>query len=198
MTLTTRDRRALIALGGAVAITMVVYFWTESGSSAEVVPPAAESIPVAEKRLGSLREMVATVPGKQQVTEQIAAQVAVLEKGLLSGDTAAQAQASLLQHVRRLAREQAPPVEVAQVEMGPIRPIGKEYGEALVSVSMNCRIEQLLQLLADISARPELIATNEMRVLAGDPKQKLVNVRLTVSGLVARKLVPENKGLGVF
>ena len=41
----------------------------------------------------------------------------------------------------------------------------------------------------------EIIATDEIRCGAANPKSKSMPVRLTVSGLVPRRLVPEKKGM---
>jgi hypothetical protein len=68
----------------------------------------------------------------------------------------------------------------------------------VVSVSVEGRIEDLLNLLAEIGAQPELVALHELRVSAGDQRKKTVNARVTVSGIVPRNLVPEKKGLGRF
>jgi hypothetical protein len=64
----------------------------------------------------------------------------------------------------------------------------------LVSIGTNCRIEQLVNLLADISAQPEMIATEDLRITVADAGQKIIGVRLTVSGAMSRALVPERKG----
>jgi hypothetical protein len=197
MTLGPRDRRALIALGVAVALSAGVYLWYPSGS-ATAAAPAVDSIPVAEKRLAKLQQVAASAPGKQKTLDQVMAELRRREKGLLDAETAAQAQALLLQMLRRLSRSQAPPLEIRSVEIGPVYPLGADYGEALVSVSFDCRVEQMVNLLADLTAQPELLATHEIRVNAGDPKQKTLGVRLTVSGAVAKRLVPERKGLAAF
>jgi hypothetical protein len=198
MTLQQRDKRALTALGVAAAVFLAVYSWPSGETAPAVVEAAPPSIPAAEQRLARLREIVATVPGKQKVADTLAAQLAGTEKGFLTGETAAQAQAHLLQIVRRLARAQAPPIDIGQADMGLIRALGKDYGEALVSITTTCRIDQLVQLLADITAQPELIATEDIRVNAGDVKQKLVAVRLTVSGVIPRRLAPERRGGPAF
>jgi hypothetical protein len=198
MTLQPRDRRALLILGGAAVFSLVFYFWPMGDAGVEIVSASPSSIPQAEQRLARLRQSVAGVPARQNVLDQVAAQVREREKALLPGETAAQAQATLLKTVQRLARAQAPPIDLGQVDMGPIRRLGKDYGETLVSVSMNCRIEQLVNLLADISAQPELIATHDLRVSVADSTQKTINVRLTVSGVIARTLVPERKGGVLF
>ena len=62
-------------------------------------------------------------------------------------------------------------------------------------MSFEAGIEQLVNLLADLGAQPELLATSEIRIGQANGAQKLIPVRLTVSGIVPRKLIPEKKGL---
>ncbi len=126
------------------------------------------------------------------------AELATREKGVIQADTLAQAQAQLVQIVRRLTSAQTPPIEVRSVEIGQARPLGEQYGEIWVPMSFECRIEQLVNLLADMTAQPELIATSELRVSAANQTDKTINVRLIISGVVPRKLVPEKRGLGLL
>jgi hypothetical protein len=193
VTLSTRDRRALILLGVAVA-AMAMYLLASSGDP-EVVE-ATTSIPAVEKRLLRLRQVVASAPVQAETLKRAEARAAEAEKDLIQAETAAQAQAQVLQIARRLCRSQSPPVEIRSVELGQIRPLGDDYGEALVTVSFEAQIHQLVQLLADVTAQPELVATEDLRVNAADARQKTMQVRLTISGVVPRKLVPEKKGLG--
>jgi hypothetical protein len=53
-----------------------------------------------------------------------------------------------------------------------------------------------VNLLADLGAQPELLATNEIRVGQATGPEKMLPVRLSISGIVPRKLIPEKKGLG--
>jgi hypothetical protein len=186
--LNQRDRRALAFLAAGLLVTALVYFWPAPAS--DVVRPAESSVPTAERRLDRLREIAATVPGKQKLVDGVTAQLKEREKGLIEADTGAQAQAQLTQVIRRLMRAQSPPMDTGQVELGAIQAFGKDYGEAIVTFNTNCRIEQLVNLLADLSKQPEAIATRELRVLAADPRQKLISVRLAVSGVLPRRLVP--------
>jgi len=186
--LDARDRRALTLLGVAALITTLVYFWPTG--TGDVVRPSESSVPMAERRLERVRELAATVAGKQKLLDGVAAQLKAREKGLIEAETAAQAQAQLSQVIRKLMRAQSPPMETGQVELGQIQPLGKDYGEALVTIGTNCRIEQLVNLLADLSRQPEAIATRELRVLAADARQKTIGVRLTVSAVLPRRLVP--------
>jgi hypothetical protein len=197
MTLSGRDRRALILLAAAAAFSLAVYFWPQ-GSAVEIVTPRADSIPAAERRLARLRGLAATIPARQAVLAEAKKDLEAREKGLLNAETSSQAQAAMLQLIRKLAREQSPPVEISQTELGAIAPFGQDYGEALVTVSYTCRIEQLVNLMADLSAQPEMVATRDLIVRAADPKQKTVFVRMALSGVVPKRLAPERKEGGLF
>lgn len=197
MMVSERDRRALILLAGAAAFSLAVYFWPQ-GSAVEIVAPRADSIPAAERRLARLRGLAATIPARQAVLAEAKKDLEAREKGLLNAETSSQAQAAMLQLIRKLAREQSPPVEISQTELGAIAPFGQDYGEALVTVSYTCRIEQLVNLMADLSAQPEMVATRDLIVRAADPKQKTVFVRMALSGVVPKRLAPERKEGGLF
>ena len=189
-----RDRRALAILGAALLLGLVYLLWP-SGSSTAVVA-STDSVDLAEKRLAKLRETAATVPAKEDALKKVSAELATREKGLIVADTAAQAQAQLIQLIRRLGSAEAPPVEIRSTELGPITPFGTAYGEADVSVQVECRIDQLVNLLAALAAQPELVSTSDLRINATNAKEKTVNVRLTVAGIVSKKLVPVKKGAG--
>ena len=196
MTLQGRDKRALLILAVVLPIAALIY-WTSgssSGSSVKVVAPS-ETVGRDEKRISVLRTALATVDGKEAVLKQVSSELAEREKGLIPGDTAEQAQAQLLQIMRRLAKAQVPPLDIRQSELGQPRSYGESYARVTVSVSLDCRIDELVNLLAALSAQPEIIATDEIRCTAANPKSKLMPVRLTVSGLVPRRLVPEKKGI---
>jgi len=200
MNLSDRDRRALTYLG--LAAVLYGLFWLynsvgSSSSSAKVVAPV-QSVDMAEKKLANLRKIAATVPGKETVLTNASAELAAREKNLIKGDTAAQAQAQLLQVLREVARNQTPPLEIKQVELGQPAPFGDAYGIVSVSVTVDCRIDQLVNFLAFLSAQPEIIATDQIRFANANAKFKTTQIRLTISGLVPRKLVPVRKGLAAF
>jgi hypothetical protein len=123
------------------------------------------------------------------------ADLAAREKGLLQADTAPQAQAQLFQILRRVGRSLPQPVEIRANEIGQAKSFGDDYGEVSVSVSFECGIEQLVNFLAELGAQPELLATSDLRLGAAREKDKILPVRLTVAGVVPRKLIPEKKGL---
>lgn len=197
MRLSERDRRALLVLAAAAVIFAAVY-WLWPAEAPAPVAPSGGDIPAAERRLERLRRLAASVPGKQEALKAVRAELEGRERSILRAETGAQAQARVLEIIRRAAKTLPVPVEIRSIELGPIRPFGEDYGEALVNVSFECRIEELVNLLAELTAQPELIALSELRIGAGNPKEKTVNARLTVSGIVPRALAPEKKGLGRF
>jgi hypothetical protein len=181
--------RRYLAFGAASLIAgLIIHYWPDSTAA----PVAPSDTPArAEARLELLRATAATVPDKEEILSKAQADLASREKGLIIADTAAQAQAQLITIVRAIGRAEAPPVEIRNTDGLGIRPFNDSYGEVTVSVQIECRIDQLVNMLASIAARPELISTSDLRIGSANPKDKTVGVHLTVSGIVPRKLVPE-------
>lgn len=193
--MTARDRRALGMLGGAAVLAAVVWIaWQPRQTQGNA--SAADSIPLLEIKLERLRRVAATVSGKEQLRKQVMAELEGREKSLLRADTPALAQAQLLDVLRRTARALPQPIEFTSSELGqPPAPFGKDYGEVFVSVNFLCPIEDLVNFLAELTAQPEAVATREMRISQRPAdKHKAIAVRLTVSGLIPRSLMPEKRG----
>lgn len=198
MNLSDRDRRALAVLAAGLVVFLVFYLATRTSDSGGKVVEPIQSVERAQKQLEIYRKAAATLPAKQEIYKKVTAELAEREKGLLVADTAAQAQARLLQILRELAKNQTPPIEIRQTELGQAKLFGDAYGEVGVSITMDCNTEQLVNFMAFLSAQPELIATEEIRFAAGNAKTKVVPVRLTVNGIVPRRLVPSKKGTSTF
>jgi len=202
MTLQSRDRRALMILA-PVLLAALIYSLTGSSSGGGSVKFSApvDSVDKAEKRLAILKNAAATLGDREKVLKLASAELATREKGLIPGDTADQAQAQLLQVLKRVGRAEAPPLEIRQVELGQPTGYGDAYGRVTISVTFDCRIDELVNYLAALSSQPEITATDEIRFGSPNPKQKNMSVRVTVSGIVARRLIPEKslkKGLMEF
>jgi hypothetical protein len=197
MTLTTRDKRALLGLGVAAVVAAIFLLNSSSGGAPEVIS-ASDTIPSVERRLAQARRLAASVPGKQELLTHVSGELAGREKGILQAKTAAQAQARLLDIVRRVGKAQQPPLDFGTFELSQeIKRLG-DYGEVEITVGLTCRMEDLVNFLADLTRQPETVATSELRVVASDAKQKTVSVRVTVVGVVPQRLVPAKKGLGAL
>ncbi len=113
MTLAGRDRRALLILGAALVVGGLLYWYSNytpssSGGGAKISSPL-DSVDRSQKRLAMLRRQAALLPGREAVLKQISLELAQREKGLIPGDTAEQAQAQLLEIIKRSRRTAEPP-----------------------------------------------------------------------------------------
>ena len=197
MTTGTMDRKTLLILVGGVAVVLSLRFGLFTDRSAAPVMEQVDSIPVAEQRLAHLREVAATLPARQAMLEAAQAELATREKTLLKADTMQQAQAQLLDLVQLVARANG--IDTHGVERQSGRAINADYGEVSVEVTFTCGIEQLVNMLAALGDQPQLVASEEIRVVHGNDKKKNVMVRLMVAAPVTRKLIPESKkGLATF
>lgn len=191
-----RDRRALIVLGVFAVLTVLYLVLNRNTGSSVVAPSVSETDPrMAQQRLARLRQVAATVPSREAVLKQTSADLADRERGIIQADTMAQAQASLVEIARRVGKGED--IDLRGGDFGAPKLAG-DYGLVFAAVTFDCRIEQLVNFLADLSKIPELVVPYDERIAAGNPKDKTMNVRVTLAGVVAKKLVPEKKGLAGF
>jgi hypothetical protein len=197
MTIGTLDRRLVYLLVGSALAMLIIRFGFLGESAAPVVAASVESIPQAEQRLDQLRRVAATVPGKEAVKKQMDAEVSQREKGLIGGETEAQARAQLLELTTNIAKANG--IDTRGMDDYHSKVITPDYGDISVTVSFTCGIEKLVNFMAAMANQPQILATNEIQINGGNDKKKNIQVRLNVSGLVPRKLLPaEKKGLAAF
>jgi Tfp pilus assembly protein PilO len=193
-TLGTINRRTLllllVMLGLLVAV--ILRFGLSNDSATAVVAPS-DSIPAAEHRLERLRQVAATVPGKQEVLKKALAEMEARHAGMLQADTSAQAQAQLIEVIRRVAMANG--IDARGAEEMRVRPLANDYGEVSVTVTFTSAIEQLVNFLAALANEPQILATNEINISGGTDKKKNVQVRLGLSAVVPKKLVPAKRAV---
>ena len=194
MTLSARDRRALMLLVVGLFVAGVLRFAFSDRTSAPVAA-SADSVSMVQQRLARLRQIASTVPVREAVMKQAAADLADRERGMISGDTAAQAQAALLELARNIGKNNQ--VDVRGGEFGAPKAFG-DYGLVYATITFECHVEQLVNFLADLSHRPELVSPQEERITAGNPKEKTMGVRMVLAGVIPKRLLPEKKGLGAL
>jgi hypothetical protein len=195
MTVGKLDRRSIAALLIAMAVLVLVKYVVLRERTDEVVE-AQETPATAERRLDRLRQIAATVPGKEQVYKKAAAELALREKGMIPAQTIEQAKVSLLEKVQNIGR--ANQIDVRGSQDFRQKPQDEDYGEVSVTVSFSCGVEQLVNMLTAIGNQPEIMATDEIHVSGGNDKKKNLQVRLSVATPVRRKLLPEKKGAAAF
>ena len=198
MSISERDRRALILLGVGLVVAAVLYFGFPNNGGTAGVPATAgtvDNIALAQQRLTRLRQIAATVPAREAVLKQTSADLADRERGIIQADTAPQAQAALLEIARRLGKDEQ--IDLRGGDFGAPKAYG-DYGLVYATVTFDCHVEQLVNFLADLSREPEIVVPSEERITSGNPKEKTVAVRMLLAGVVAKKLVPQKKGLAGF
>jgi len=195
MNVGTIQRKHVLMLLAAVAL-MLAYKFSGGGATETAVAAPTESIPVAEKRLEIVRQKAATVPGKEVVFKEVSAELATHEKGVLQAETAAQAEAQLLEIIHRIAAANGFDARGAE-ELREAKPLGNDYGEVSVTESFTCQIDQFVNFLAQLANEPQILATNSIHINGMNDKKKSIQVRLSLSGVVLRKLVPVKKA-GTF
>lgn len=193
MTITDRDRRALRVLGVAAVLAIVYYAVTFYLDRRQTTVSMEASVPKAQLDLQRMRRLAGGLPAREETYKKVSDALAAREKGVIKAETAPQAQAQLMQVVRRLMNAQQPPISFRTSEPGAPKRLTPDYGEVTATISMECGIEQVVNLIADLGNQPELITTRDIQFGQANPKQKVVPVRLTVGAIVDPKLVPEEK-----
>ncbi len=192
--LSQRDRRAVALLAtAAIVILGYRYFFV---TPADETIGGIDSVPLAERRLDSLRKISAALPAKEAALKQVETALSAREKTMIGATTAAQAGARLLEVARKIGTANG--IDIRGGELPTAKSFGADYGEVYAAVSFNCHIDQFVNFFADLSREPDLLAPSELTVNAvQDPKAKNLAVRMVLSAIVPRKLVPEKKGYGL-
>lgn len=195
MNLTPRDRKALIGLAGALGVFALLHFVILPDSGAPVSQAVAMSSDQLRQRVALLRQTAAALPVREALLKQTDADLKDRERGMIQAVTAAEAQSELLQTAQRIGK--ANELDVHSGELSAPRAFG-DYGIVYATVSFECHIEQLLNFLSDLTREPQLIVPSEQRIVSANAKEKTMTVRMVLAGVVAKKLIPEKKGLGTF
>ncbi|HEY3840250.1 MAG TPA: hypothetical protein VGL72_26940 [Bryobacteraceae bacterium] len=191
--LSPRNQRALVILCGALLVMLGFRFFFTS--STEETGNNIDSVPLAERRLASLRQIVAKLPAKEAELKQVETELAAREKAIVNAGTKDQAQARLLEVARKVGSANG--IEIRGGDFQTPKTFGDAYGEVFAGVTFTCTIDKFVNFFADLSREPDLLAPSEITLQAGDAKAKTLNVRMLLSAVVPRKLVPEKKGYGL-
>ena len=125
MTITTRDKRFLVVGAIAVGIILGYYFFTGDSTSTGVVEVTG-TVPAAEQRLAQVRRLATQTPAAEQELKRLSEELTRQEKGLIRSETAQQAQAQLLQILRRLGNNQVAPTGVSSCRNWPSPAAGQK------------------------------------------------------------------------
>ena len=187
-TLQSRDHRALTILGGAVILFLLLqtdFLFLPGGGGASIVA----NVEASERELLLAQTKVRQKPEVDAEFKAIIARQEALEKGLLSSETAALAQAEMRETVGKLLRGAG--IAMKASRFGTVLLEGEDYAQIPLIVDFNCTIERFVNLMSDIANAELLLASRAIEVGAGNPKTKSVSVQLTVSGYLPVSRTPE-------
>ncbi len=189
--LSERDKKALVMLGIAMAAVAVLQFgFPASQGSGEAA--ATASIPASERRLQRLQEIARQRPRAAAEAQAAARALAETERGLLKAATPALASAEMQQIMQELLRAQG--VSMQSSEFGAAKPAGEHYAQVPLTVGFTCGIDQWINLMSAIRNAPQVLSTLDLRIVPGDPKNKLIQVRMVVAGYIPAALLSKAKG----
>jgi Type II secretion system (T2SS), protein M subtype b len=192
MNISDRDKRAIKFLAFTVVPGLVWLAWPSSEQTAKPAVTATVNTSVGlEQQLQRLRTKEAQIPAKQALVKDLQFQLDAREKGLIVADTLAQSQAQLAQALRATARQEG--FDLRSLTIAPAAILGGEYGQISIQIGAECQIEQVVNFLADLTHRSEILATDDLRINLANPKNKSLQFSVLISGLVPKKLVPEKR-----
>ena len=176
-----RDRRALTMAGIAVAVFLTLEFgvlpvWDRMQAE-------REGLEVREQTFLKFREAVESKAEREAGKALFEGQLRGAEAGLLPGETPAIASAELRARVQQLAAEHG--MEVVSSRFLPERPLGEEYLQVPLGLQLKGRIDNLVRFLQASGSGTTTLSIVELRIRGiGNDKEKLLNVDLTVAGIL--------------
>src|SRR5579883_1941104 len=100
MTISQRDKRALGALAVVGAALGLYYIAARPDDTSAARSATPETIQMAEQQLVRKKSLAESVPKREAAAKIAKADLAKRERGLIQADTAAQAQAQILQVIQ--------------------------------------------------------------------------------------------------
>lgn len=191
--LEAREKRALAALAGALAVFLLAQFVAFPLTEAAAKRRAA--LPLKEKTLQKYRNLTVLIGPRETDWRNIQARLADAERGLLDSKTGALASAELQQRLQQLADQAG--IELRGSDFLPVKglkPAEAGYAAVPVGMSFECTLDQLANLLATAAAGPKSLAIEQLSITAVPPRadrpRKMVNVRWVVRGLMTQEATP--------
>jgi hypothetical protein len=182
-----RDRRALMLLGGALILFLLLQFdfWLPSGAR----PGSGATVDAAEQQFLLARARARQKPLVDAEFGAASQWESQMEGRLLKAQSAALAQAEMREIVGSLlAAEQ---ITMQSTQFGAVRLEQETFAQVPLVVNFTCAIEQFVNLMAAVANAPQALSTRQIRINPGSADTKTVRVQLTVSGYLPASRTPD-------
>ena len=185
--LQSRDKRALLMLGGALALFAVLQldFFRPGATPAA----ASDSLTGLEQRLQTAQVRARQRPLTEAELAAARRNLAGLEERLLSSSNAALAQAEMRSLIGDLLTQQGIPLGSSRFGQAQLE--GESYAQTPIVVTFVCGIDQLVNLMTEIANAKPLLTTRSIRVQPDKPEVKSIRVQMTVAGYLPVERTPE-------
>ena len=179
-----RDRRALKALGGALAIAAL---WLGQGTI-RGLGTSAETLESLEQRYLLARQTAARRPADADYATKLHQSISVVEGRRLRSETPALAQAELRSLVTRLLGTAG--IDLLRSEFGVAAHDYDHYQAIALDLEFTCSIDQLVDFMAVMANARPILATRTVEINSQESVAGLVRVRLSVEGYLRTPISP--------
>jgi len=179
MQIQSRDRKALIALGVALVLFVILrpdFILPVPGSNAA----DAGTVKGVEQAFRLAQAKARRKPLVDAEAQAIARELAEIEKRLLASENAALAKAEMRQLVEDLLTAEG--IAMRGSRFGIVALEGEEYAQVPLIVDFDCQIEQFVNWMAAVANAPQLLSTRRIRLNPAKRETKSVRVQVAVSG----------------
>ncbi len=189
-----REQRAVGALAGAILLILLFQF--AIFPMMDFIDKSRGELPLKEKRLRKYRGLVSLIGAAETDWKALGQRLAQAERGLLDGRTAALATAELQDRAKELLKQQGiEPRAVSFMAVKALAPADSGYSAVPLSLSFECSVDQLANLLGSFQSGDKTVAVENLYVDAvpvrADKPRKLVGVRMVIRAVMLSEPPPQ-------
>jgi hypothetical protein len=182
--LAPRDRRALKALGIALAIAGL---WLGQGTL-RGLGGSGTSLESLEQRYLLAKQVSALRPAEEDYATELRRVIGTVESRMLRSATPALAQAEIRSLVTGLLRAEG--VDSPRSEFGGAPRDDGHYEAVALDLEFTCRIEQLVDFMAAMANARPILATRTIEITSPGSAAGQVQVRLSLEGYLRARTRP--------
>ena len=189
MEINQRDKRALWAVGAALALFVLFRFGIFPAW--DLLQEASANLPDRQKTLEKYREVIQEAEVRRAEISSLEAQLREAEAGLLASETAALASAEMQELVKQLMAAQS--IEIRSSAFLLARPLGDDYLQVPLGLQFHCSLDQLARFLEEIVRGPKRLAISSLALQTANAREKLISVNMNVAGIMRPAAADEQR-----